>query len=64
MATASFGPCPHCSSSLSFLRGVAGTRMNPACPRCGVAITVERPTFLMADNSAPAAPRAKVVKPL
>lgn len=64
MATASFGPCPHCSSSLSFLRGVAGTTMNPACPRCGVKITVERPTFLMADNSAPAPVGTKIGKPI
>jgi hypothetical protein len=25
--------------------------MNPVCPRCRVAIPVERATFLMADNS-------------
>jgi hypothetical protein len=43
---------------------VAGTKMNPACPRCGVAIEVARPTFLMADHSAPAPIRAKIVKPL
>lgn len=54
MATAKFAPCPHCQSALSYLCGVSGTRMNPVCPRCGVIVTVTRPTLLMADHSAPA----------
>jgi hypothetical protein len=51
MATAWFGPCPHCNSALSYLEGVTGSTMKPVCPRCRVAITVARSTFLMADNS-------------
>ncbi len=51
MAYASFAPCPHCRSPLSFLEGVEGSRMNPPCPHCHQAVTVGRPTFLMADNS-------------
>lgn len=51
MASAWFGPCPHCNSALSYLEGVTGSTMKPVCPRCKVAITVERATFLMADNS-------------
>jgi hypothetical protein len=30
---------------------VTGSTMKPVCPRCRVAITVVRSTFLMADNS-------------
>jgi hypothetical protein len=52
-----FGPCPHCQSPLSYLEGVAGSKMNPECPRCHEAVTVRRATFLMADNSRPRAPR-------
>ena len=51
MASAWFGPCPHCNSALSYLEGVTGSTMKPACPRCKVAIPVERATFLMADRS-------------
>jgi hypothetical protein len=51
MATARFGPCPHCRAPLSFLEGVAGSSMNPKCPRCHEAVTVPRATFLMADHS-------------
>ena len=51
MATAWFGPCPHCNSALSYLEGVTGSTMHPACPRCKVAITVDCATFLMADYS-------------
>ena len=51
MASAWFGPCPHCNSALSYLEGVTGSTMKPVCPRCKVAISVERATFLMADNS-------------
>jgi hypothetical protein len=53
MASAWFGPCPHCNSALSYLEGVTGSTMNPVCPRCKVPITVERATFLMADYSRP-----------
>ncbi|MEO8602293.1 MAG: hypothetical protein ABI629_06950 [bacterium] len=45
------GPCPHCNVALSFLEGITGSQMSPNCPRCGVAIPVDRPTFLMADRS-------------
>lgn len=51
MAYASFRPCPHCQAPLSFLEGVSGSQMNPACPRCHKTVTVERATFLMADHS-------------
>jgi phage FluMu protein Com len=51
MATAWFGPCPHCNFALSYLEGVTGSTMKPVCPRCKAAITVERATFLMADRS-------------
>lgn len=54
MATAWFGPCPHCNARLSYLEGVSGSKMNPECPRCHEAVTVTRATFLMADNSRPA----------
>jgi hypothetical protein len=53
MASAWFGPCPHCNSALSYLEGVTGSTMRPVCPRCKVAVTVQRATFLMADNSRP-----------
>lgn len=53
MGYASFGPCPHCGAPLSFLEGVAGSKMNPPCPRCHRAVPVTRSTFLMADNSRP-----------
>ena len=53
MATAWFGPCPHCQSALSYLEGVTGSTMNPGCPRCRSAVPVERATFLMADHSRP-----------
>lgn len=51
MASAWFGPCPHCNSALSYLEGVNGSTMNPSCPRCKVAVKVDRATFLMADYS-------------
>ena len=51
MASAWFGPCPHCNSALSYLEGVPASTMHPLCPRCKVAITVHRATFLMADYS-------------
>ena len=54
---ARFGPCPHCNTPLSFLEGVAGSQLNPQCPRCHKIVTVTRATFLMADHSRPAAPR-------
>ena len=53
MASAWFGPCPHCTLALSYLEGVTGSVMNPKCPRCHVPVTVSRATFLMADNSRP-----------
>jgi len=53
VASAWFGPCPHCNSALSYLEGVTGSTMHPSCPRCKVAITVDRATFLMADYSRP-----------
>lgn len=53
MAFASFGPCPHCNASLSFLEGVSGSSMTPTCPRCHTQVTVSRATFLMADHSRP-----------
>lgn len=59
MATAWFGPCPHCKSALSYLEGVSGSTMQPNCPRCKQPVPVSRATFLMADNSRP----APVVKP-
>ncbi|MDX2167656.1 MAG: hypothetical protein SF182_11355 [Deltaproteobacteria bacterium] len=51
MSSAWFGPCPHCNAALSYLEGITGSQMNPACPRCRTAITVARPTFLQADRS-------------
>lgn len=54
MATAWFGPCPHCRLALSYLEGVTGSVMNPKCPRCKAQVTVTRATFLMADHSRPA----------
>jgi hypothetical protein len=62
MASAWFGPCPHCNSALSFLVGVSGSRMNPPCPLCRVAITVTRATFIMADNSR-RVPYARAARP-
>lgn len=65
MASARFGPCPHCKASLSFLEGVAGSSMSPLCPTCRTAVPVSRATFLMADHSRlslkplASAPRAK-----
>lgn len=66
MSSAWFGPCPHCNIALSYLEGVTGSQMNPSCPRCRTAISVERPTFLQADRSRrtpyPAAKKAPVAK--
>ena len=53
MASAWFGPCPHCNSALSYLEGVSGSTMHPLCPRCRIAVDVVRATFLMADYSRP-----------
>jgi hypothetical protein len=53
MATAWFGPCPHCKCALSYLEGVTASTMKPKCPRCRAEVTVLRPTFLMADYSRP-----------
>jgi hypothetical protein len=53
MATAWFGPCPHCHIPLSYLQGVTGSTMSPKCPRCRQLVEVTRATFLMADHSAP-----------
>lgn len=52
-----FGPCPHCQAPLSYLEGVAGSQMNPQCPRCHKIVTVARATFLMADHSRPTSAR-------
>lgn len=51
MATAWFGPCPHCKHALSYLEGVTGSTMNPKCPRCREVVTVTCATFLMLDLS-------------
>ncbi len=53
MASAWFGPCPHCNISLSYLEGVSGSTMSPKCPSCLMVVTVARATFLMADHSRP-----------
>jgi hypothetical protein len=53
MATATFAPCPHCGTALSYLHGVSGSSMTPKCPSCRQQVEVPRATFLMADNSAP-----------
>ena len=51
MASAWFGPCPHCNVSLSYPEGVSGSSMTPHCPTCHAVVTVSRATFLMADHS-------------
>jgi endogenous inhibitor of DNA gyrase (YacG/DUF329 family) len=51
MSSARFRPCPHCNAPLSFLEGVTGSSLTPACPRCHKVVTVSRATFLMADHS-------------
>lgn len=53
MATAWFGPCPHCRTALSYLQGVTGSTMSPKCPSCRQLVEVNRATFLMADHSGP-----------
>jgi hypothetical protein len=53
MATAWFGPCPHCGCALSYLEGVTGSTNTPKCPRCRETVAVVRATFLMADYSRP-----------
>jgi hypothetical protein len=63
MATARFGPCPHCNAPLSFLEGVAGSSMSPKCPRCKMEVPVSRATFLMADHSRPATKAPAGAKP-
>ena len=60
--TARFAPCPHCSAALSYLEGVAGSTMNPKCPRCKTEVSVPRATFLMADHSRPTAKPRVVAK--
>jgi hypothetical protein len=64
MATAKFGPCPHCNAALSYLEGVTGSSMNPKCPRCKAEVSVSRATFLMADHSRPAAKAPGSLKPI
>ena len=54
MATAWFGPCPHCRVALSYLCGVTGSTMSPKCPVCRQLVEVPRATFLMVDRSCPA----------
>jgi endogenous inhibitor of DNA gyrase (YacG/DUF329 family) len=56
MASAKFGPCPHCKTPLSYLEGVSGSSLNPKCPRCQETVSVTRATFLMADHSRPRRP--------
>jgi glutaredoxin len=51
MATAWFGPCPHCKAALSYLEGVTGSTMNPKCPRCRETVSVSCATFLMENHS-------------
>ena len=51
MASAWFGPCPHCHCALSYLEGVTGSTTTPKCPRCKASVAVDRATFLMADHS-------------
>lgn len=64
MATAWFGPCPHCNRSLSYLEGAAGSNMTPKCPSCQMVVAVSRATFLMADHSRPSpAPKPSDTKP-
>ena len=53
MGYAHFAPCPHCSAPLSFLEGVAGSKMNPECPCCHQTVAVTHATFLMEDHSRP-----------
>lgn len=55
MATASFAPCPHCRTRLSYLHGASGSTMTPKCPSCRKVVEVTRATFLMVDNSRPTA---------
>jgi hypothetical protein len=54
MATAVFGPCPHCKLPLTYLEGVTGATNSPNCPRCKAAVAVPAATLLVADHSAPA----------
>jgi hypothetical protein len=63
MATAWFGPCPHCRTALSYLQGVTGSSMSPKCPSCRKLVEVTRATFLMADNSGPSL-HTKAPKPV
>ena len=51
MAHVRLEPCPHCHAPLSYLEGVAGSKMDAAYPRCHKGVTVTRTTFLMADHS-------------
>ena len=53
MATAWFGPCPHCKAALSYLQGVTGSTMTPVCPECRERVIVSRATLVMADHSRP-----------
>lgn len=53
MASAWFGPCPHCNIALSYLRGVTGSTMTPVCPGCRQVVPVAHATLLMADHSRP-----------
>ena len=59
MGYAHFAPCPHCSAPLSFLEGVAGSKMNPECPCCHQTVVVAHATFLMEDHSRPRVGSAK-----
>ena len=59
MATAWFGPCPHCKCALSYLQGVTGSTTTPACPECREIVAVSRATLLMSDHSRPVATAAR-----
>lgn len=63
MATAWFGPCPHCGIALSYLQGVTGSTMTPKCPGCRTPVEVSRATFLMVDNSRPGLRQRAVKRP-
>jgi len=63
MASARFGPCPHCKTPLSYLEGVSGSTLSPKCPRCHAVVSVTRATFLMADHSRPPVPPSDDAKP-
>jgi len=42
MAHVRLEPCPHSHAPLSYLEGVAGSKMDPQCPRCHKGVTDAR----------------------